>query len=154
MSVGGVSLSAGMTGTSLSTLNTSPSTPPNTTSSTHSMALSAVHTNTGGSLLPANHGIIASRIAVNPLATIQALAGGGPVPTMGLDGSLVLSTGTCSAATPSLFLNRPSQSLLAGATVALGLPFRHAKAGTAGTGAGDVAGNAADPRLSTGTGYE
>lgn len=47
MSVGGVSLSAGVTGTSLSTLNTSPPTPPNSINTTHSMALSALQTNTG-----------------------------------------------------------------------------------------------------------
>ncbi|XP_062911338.1 POU class 2 homeobox 2a [Mobula hypostoma] len=128
MSAAGSSHTPGVSGSSLSALNTSPPTPPNSTNSSHSMALSALNTSTGSSLLPVNHGINASLMASNPLATIQALASGGTIPITSLDagGNLVLSSGAGSAGTQSivtspLFLNHPSLPLLASNPTAVSL---------------------------------
>ncbi|XP_051865830.1 POU domain, class 2, transcription factor 1-like [Pristis pectinata] len=128
MSAAGSSHTPGVTGSSLSALNTSPPTPPNSTNSSHSMALSGLSTSTGSSLLPVNHGINASLMASNPLATIQALASGGTIPITSLDagGNLVLSSsagsaGTQSIVTSPLFLNHPSLPLLASNPTAVSL---------------------------------
>ncbi|XP_069796211.1 POU domain, class 2, transcription factor 2-like isoform X4 [Narcine bancroftii] len=135
-----VSTMAGGSGNSLSAASTSPPTPTLTptatltpthsssTNSGHTMGLSGLSTSTGTSLLAVNHGMNASLMASNPLATIQALASGGAIPLTSLDasGNLVLSSAASSSGTPSivtspLFLNHPGLPLLASNPAAVGL---------------------------------
>ncbi|XP_067874810.1 POU domain, class 2, transcription factor 2-like [Heterodontus francisci] len=128
MSAAGTMHTPGLTGNSLSALNTSPTPPHNCTNSSHSMALSGLTSSTGSSVLTVNHGINPALMANNPLATIQALASGGtiPIPSLDASGNLVLSSGAGSAGTQSivtspLFLNHPGLPLLAGNPAAVSL---------------------------------
>ncbi|XP_067831328.1 POU domain, class 2, transcription factor 2-like [Heptranchias perlo] len=124
----GVMNTAGITGCSMSALNSSPTPPNNSTNSSHSLALTGLTSSTGSSVLGVNHGINPSLMANNPLATIQALASGGNIPITSLDagGHLVLSTGAGCSATQSivtspLFLNHPGLPLLASNPAAVSL---------------------------------
>ncbi|XP_072409473.1 POU domain, class 2, transcription factor 2-like [Chiloscyllium punctatum] len=87
MSTAGTMHTPRLTGSSLSALNSPPTSPPNGTNSGHALPLSSMSSSTGSSVLTVNHGINPSLMATNPLVTMQGLWNHSPITSQHAGGS-------------------------------------------------------------------